>query len=534
MRINGRNAHGFLGCALWGSKFIKEGTTDIFQEGLNDIKSLGFGIVKVKVNKPAEEYGVDTKTKDEIQGNTRFIDYKPSTTLRNLFDAGIPEKEAQDMMKIINMFHELYKPLLEQFHTVVLSIWSSDDESMSSPDKDTAFFKAFTEYLQSNFTNKTFVLQNWESDNKFFKDKDLLGNVVSPSEERIKEIVTWINARQKGVTEGRNVASSTRVFHAFEVNLVNDFKNDQFKNDPARKHKCALSEIVPKINVDLVSYSAYETVDQKYHKGGLEAFLDVIQSKMEPLQTRAQAYMDSVVKDDPRFTKRVFLGEFSIDNYEKTPVDKTSGVQTTRKGNQYRDEYLEAKLAEDKVTINAAAAWGCPFIIYWAIYENEFEIDSHQRGSPRRGLFLPSEFGKKPGYSDLVPQKDLTDYFKSALECRVLTIGRPYTGSITELLACPSGLISSYHKSLLTHALSDATIEKGTFDMIIVNECTKKDVNAGLNGLFELLSLPSGTRKPLILFPKPVDGALRTTTVDPPQGVKQLDTDLGNLYQLEQ
>ncbi|MDB6004800.1 MAG: hypothetical protein JWR15_1787, partial [Prosthecobacter sp.] len=32
------------------------------------------------------------------------------------------------------------------------------------------------------------------------------------------------------------------------------------------------------------------------------------------------------------------------------------------------------------ITIQAALEWGCPFILYWELYNNELEADGQQRG----------------------------------------------------------------------------------------------------------------------------------------------------------
>lgn len=184
-------------------------------------------------------------------------------------------------------------------------------------------------------TGKTFYLGHWEGDWHLFKDYSLEND---PDETKIQGMIDWLNIRQKAVDDARKETPHERVdvFHYTEVNQV---------QIGIQGKKCLTNSVLPKTNVDYVSYSSYDSL------GGdapvrLKKALDHIESKLTP-------------KDGLPLGKRVWIGEYGF------PADKNSP--------QKQDEL-------SKRVIRTALEWGCPFVLYWEMYSNERKPDGQLRG----------------------------------------------------------------------------------------------------------------------------------------------------------
>lgn len=306
--------HQFLGCVHWsGAAYHTTDNPNFVQEGLQQIEQLGFGIAKVKLNKPRENY------------RGRVPNHKPTSIVST----------------IDNVFYESLLP----FHTIILSVWSTNEWSHDNrEDKDDAyvlhiegdeleaqikeeyiFFYELTQYLQNKFENKTIVLQNRKSE-----------DIIAGDQAEIDKVIRWMRARQRGVSDGRStppVPNSTKVLHAIEFN---------------RLGRC--DKILPFIEVDLVSYAIYENnVD-------LSTTLDYINVWM----STPSRYMRQIGHIDERFSQRVYLGEYG----------------TWENG-------------WEKGIVRDAISWGCPFVLYWQIFEDTWRYEDGT--NPGRGLYLPND-----------------------------------------------------------------------------------------------------------------------------------------------
>lgn len=326
-------AQEFLGCVHWsGAAYHTTENPSFVQEGLQAIQNLGFGIVKVKLNQPRENF------------RGRVPDHVP-TSIRSTIE---------------NVFEDNFAP----FHTIILSVWSTNEWSPNNhlENKDDRyfldiegveleeqlrveyiFFLKLTQYLENRFENKTIILQNRESDRIF---ADILHN-----QAQMKKVTRWMRARQRGISNGRTSPprSATTVLHAIEVNNVEGRLQDSF---------CV--KVLPNIEVDLVSYSMHE----KYSDGFLFASLDYIEGNMKP----PSRYMEQLSSIDGKFSRRVYLGE-----YGKGDLDHSHNLSLHNEHNQ-------------DMLVNAIS-WGCPFALYWQIFENEWRYEDRQ--NPGRGLYLP-------------------------------------------------------------------------------------------------------------------------------------------------
>ncbi|MFA6187332.1 MAG: hypothetical protein WC770_09035, partial [Phycisphaerae bacterium] len=183
-------------------------------------------------------------------------------------------------------------------------------------------------------TGKTFVLQDWEGDTAIRN-----GNTnpsVPPTSQAIAGMIQWLNARQAGVNQARNEYGfpGVRVFNAAEIwAVVSSMDHPEYKN--------MVTEVLPYINVDLVSYSARD------------ATLDPTTG--QPLQPQrlhdALDYIASHTNDSPDFgDNNIYIGEFGVDE------------------NHVSQQNVETMVND---TINTAFDWGCQYVVFWQLYSNE-------------------------------------------------------------------------------------------------------------------------------------------------------------------
>jgi hypothetical protein len=202
-----------------------------------------------------------------------------------------------------------------------------------------------TRYLLTTYagTGKTFYLGNWEGDWHL----TATGH-KEPSPQDVANMIAWINIRQKAVDDAKRAVphKEVNVFYYLELNLVIE----------ARQGKTRLANaVLPHTPVDYVSYSSYDTLLPDPDRQ-LRQSLDYLQSQLP-----AKSGMSG---------KRVFIGEFGF---------PASGFSP-----QQQDD-LSRKV------MKICLEWGCPFVLYWEIYNNEIDhgrqkgywmIDDHNRKQP--------------------------------------------------------------------------------------------------------------------------------------------------------
>ena len=99
--------------------------------------------------------------------------------------------------------------------------------------------------------------------------------------------------------------------------------------------QCLTNDILPKVDIDYVSYSCYDSLQQEI-RDDLFAALNHIESKLKPKPSISG--------------KRVFIGEYGFP------------------ARRYSPEEQNQKSIE---TMIAGLEWGCPFVLYWELYDNE-------------------------------------------------------------------------------------------------------------------------------------------------------------------
>ena len=192
-------------------------------------------------------------------------------------------------------------------------------------------------------TGKKFYLGHWEGDwhlRPHFDPKQ-------PFPEHFGEnFIAWLKVRQQAIDDAKRDTphQNVEVWHYTEANLVEPF---------LKGGQCLANDILPQVDVDFVSYSCYDSLQRGIHDD-LHATLDHLESKLKP---------------KPGIPgKRVFIGEYGFP------------------ARRYPPEVSNRKSIE---TMIAAIEWGCPFVLYWELYDNE--------GTPEKpgGFWLINEKNEK-------------------------------------------------------------------------------------------------------------------------------------------
>ncbi|GAA5139961.1 hypothetical protein GCM10023213_21630 [Prosthecobacter algae] len=256
-----------------------------------------------------------------------------------------------------------------------------------------------TAYLLKTYTGsgKTFYLGHWEGDNLLRGDiSEKADAMMTP--EKVQGMISWLNTRQRAVDDAKRETKheKVQVWHYTEINHPTiSLKKDR---------PSLVNQVLPFVPVDFVSYSAYDVTNEPKAEN-IKTVLDYIESKLTP---------------KPEITgKRVFIGEY--------------GYTVSHNGMPHRTPQEQNDLS--LITIQAAVEWGCPFILYWELYNNEVEAGGQHRGywmiddkgvkqpiheTHRRYYAWAREFvseayrrtGQAPSEKDF--RQAVADYFKAA------------------------------------------------------------------------------------------------------------------------
>jgi hypothetical protein len=190
-------------------------------------------------------------------------------------------------------------------------------------------------------TGKTFYLGHWEGDG-------MLRHTVRREDDArvtpvaVQGMIDWLSARQQAVDDAKRATPhhGVEVWHYTEVNHVVMARDE---DRPA-----VVNLVLPEVPVDFVSYSSYDSTNRPDPEN-LKFALDFIESKLRPKRGIAG--------------KRVFIGEYGFPVHA-AGIPRTPGEQD----------------AMSRIIMRAALEWGCPFVLYWELYNNEVSSDGTQVG----------------------------------------------------------------------------------------------------------------------------------------------------------
>jgi hypothetical protein len=237
------------------------------------------------------------------------------------------------------------------FETIILTVYSGGQRehywlqgvSDQQIAEETRQFRDLAIHLIDTYkgSQRTFILSHWEGDwaarGSFDANRD-----ITPT--AMEGMVRWLNARQTGVDLARRERphADVRVFHAAEVNRVRDAME--------QGRPCVINSVVPKTNVDLVSYSAWDTQNDP------------------ALLRQALEFIAVHTPDSAELgAKNVYLGEFG------------------KPENDFDRHAVEQCVSQ---AFGAAYDWGCPYIVFWQVYCNEARKRPVHGNDDVRGFWL--------------------------------------------------------------------------------------------------------------------------------------------------
>lgn len=298
-------------------------------EQAKHIRGMGSNILKISLGKnSAKSYGLkDTHAK---------------TTLE-LFKSNPEYKEAFDMD---------FKYVFAWVHTLTNVKW----KTRINPSEEKKLYDEmyeFAAYLLKTYdkTGKTFMIGNWEGDWLLHPNYN---RTMTPPKEHVDNMIKWFQIRQRAIDNAKKEIKHENVFlyHYIELNLV--LKGMQGKTSIS-------NDILPKVNVDFVSYSSYEAIKNRNYdekKSTLKEVFQYLENQLQP-------------KDGLPLQRRVFIGEYGYHANEN--------IQSQEK--QYN---------ETKEIMQIALELDLPFALHWQMYNNEYT-----KNGKSKNMSLINEKGEK-------------------------------------------------------------------------------------------------------------------------------------------
>lgn len=320
-------------------------------EQAKQVKRLGSNIMKISLGRGSAKRYQLSETADKSKSVLEFV------------------KSTPEIQQVLNMEFKYYQAWV---HSLTDAKWGNGVDKKEAK----IFYQEMydlAEYLLTEFsgTGKTFMLGNWEGDWLLHKKKD---RDSVPSQQRIEGMTDWINIRQQAIDDAKkNVKhQNVQLYHYLEVNLV--------KKALEGKASVAYS-VLPKTNVDLVSYSSYEAIKDSKKPN--------IESIRKPL-TEIVNYLEGQLKPKEKlpFSRRVFIGEY--------------GYHADKK----KQQSLKHQYVKSKMVAQVAIELDMPFALIWQMYNNEYTSDGvskemsliDESGQKRWLYYLHKVYNKRMKY----------------------------------------------------------------------------------------------------------------------------------------
>jgi len=199
----------------------------------------------------------------------------------------------------------------------------------------------FVEHLFKVYSNshKRFFIGHWEGDwilnSPEFQHQ-------SATIERCHKMIKWQNIRQIAVDSAKqkHPNAGVEVYNYVEINRVVDYLDEGLRR--------FVDGVLPYINPDFVSYSAYDIQKKSVNK--IHEVLNFVESKLLP-------------KENIPFKKRIFIGEYGVPAFDVNydPI-------------KHKQVNLEI--------LKKFVSWGCPYVLYWELFNNEI-LEKEKKGYPK-------------------------------------------------------------------------------------------------------------------------------------------------------
>lgn len=296
------------------SKSYQFTTENKLVEQAKKVREMGSNILKISMGPNSTDiYGITETTK--------------SNTVLDLFTRNLPYRTACDMD---------FKYIFMWVHTLTNVDWKN---GISTANEKVLYDEIynFVSHLLTRYDNsgKTFLIGNWEGDWILLPSYD---RNATPNPAFVSNMIKWYQIRQKAVDDAKMASAAKNVFvyHYAEVNLA--LKGMEGK-------VCLAESVLPNVDVDLVSYSSYEAIQNKTYaqkKTDLTNIFNYLEGKLKPRASLP-------------FSRRVFIGEYGY--------QANASVPST----------LQKQTSETKEIMKIAFELNLPFALHWQMYNNEYD-----------------------------------------------------------------------------------------------------------------------------------------------------------------
>jgi len=218
--------------------------------------------------------------------------------------------------------------------TYIVTFW----DGLTDSEKQVEYQQIYdlTRFLLQRYqgTGRSFLIGHWEGDWHLLQSYD---TSLTPTPTAIQGMIDWYKIRQQAVEDARASLPECKnvfVYHYGEVNIVT--KSINHPNDPV--YDTVTTAVLPHVTLDLISFSSYDALSGNYQQ----------------LPERVSNYLDFIAEHAHLsgvwpFERGVIIGEYG---YGRGGLNIDAVEQDRR----------------NTLGLRAAAAWGCPLILYWAIY----------------------------------------------------------------------------------------------------------------------------------------------------------------------
>jgi hypothetical protein len=266
--------------------------------------------------------------------------------------------------------HERYEAVIDMdFDVIALTSYSfvhSDEHYFRSgistaeaEAEETAFYNLASHLLSTySGTGKIFILQNWEGD---WAARGSYDPEDDPSDSTLTAMITWLNARQSGVTRARAETphDNVWVYHAAEVNRVLSAAN-------GGSEKTLVDEVLPSLAMDLYSYSAYDSTVPAAVYANAAPFRKALAYLKDKAPDSATLAPDGT----PFGENNIYVGEFGFQ--EVGPVSD-DGSFTPNRPDVYNASAVRTYL---RTVLTEALGHGVQYFFYWQAFDNEVQPDA--------------------------------------------------------------------------------------------------------------------------------------------------------------
>ena len=384
---------GRIGASHWGAQYFQNESLPGLIDGAVQLARTGSRVIKVACFLPCDMYpwssplwpGWETPTANNSNGCHKSKYRFPT------------------LVSVLS--HQYYRRLfaMAEFDTYILVAYSSVDENGTAHGagahssywnhgitsrqaaEETAQLEAAATFLLHTFPSKTFVIENWEGD--FMSRKHTFVRTTAASELSLSSMITWLQARQAGVTQarakrdaqqgsGRSQSPATQtgnVFFSAEVNLM---MGALVGDGPWGTAKEMVNQVIPFVALDMVSYSAYDTMYcPQAHDGSGSAPWTTCELpaageswQITPGSGDFRAALDLLAAAhnrtpaSPPGHSAIFVAEFGV-------AEHAASRDVLQRTHQH--------------VIDTALDWGAGYVLQWQTMDNE----CYKNRTPRLGYF---------------------------------------------------------------------------------------------------------------------------------------------------